>query len=220
MVPYNGGVTSVTARPQRRTQADRSATTRRQLLDATIEALTEHGYAGMSTNDVVRRAGMSRGALVHHFPTKAQLAVAALDRWYDDRLVEFEATFAALDPTERRADVAIDVLWTMFKGPTFAAWLELAVAARTDPDLRERLVAVDARFNDGVQETFRRTFAIGDDDERGPNAAMAVRFAFTVLSGAALDFVLAGPDEADPPESVVTLKVLAHLLVNDPWRST
>jgi AcrR family transcriptional regulator len=206
------------ARTARRTQAERRAETQRRLLDATIGCLTEAGYAGMSTNEVARRAGVSRGALVHHFPTKAQLAVAALDRWHEDRLVEFEATFAALTPGERRADVAIDILWEMFKGPTFAAALELTAAARTDTDLRQRLTDVNERFNDGVAETFRRTFGV--DEANAPfDPGIAVRFAFSVLNGAALERVLDRPDATEPPEPVTTLKLLAALLVNEPWRN-
>ena len=206
----------------RRTQADRRAETQGRLLDATVEELTAHGYAGMSTNEVVKRAGSSRGALVHHFPTKAQLAVAALDRWLDARLVEFEATFAAMRPEERTADVAIDVLWEMFSGPTYATWLELTVAARTDADLWERLTAVNDRFNDGVGTTVRRTFGIDENREsEGPDAI--AMFAFNVLSGAALGQVLAAPPgsprPAETPPSVAILKSLAQMFANDPWRT-
>lgn len=207
----------------RRTQADRRAETQGRLLDATVEELTANGYAGMSTNEVVKRAGVSRGALVHHFPTKAQLAVAALDRWLDARLVEFEATFAAMQPEERTADVAIDVLWEMFSGPTYATWLELTVAARTDADLWKRLTAVNDRFNDGVGTTVRRTFGIDENREsEGPDAI--AMFAFNVLSGAALGQVLAAPPgsprPAEAPPSVAILKSLAQMFANDPWRTT
>ena len=183
-----------------------------------MACLTESGYGGMSTNEVVRRAGVSRGALVHHFPTKAQLAVAALDRWMGDDLVEFEAAFAALAPDERRADVAIDILWRMFEGPTFAAWLELAVASRTDGDLREQMVDVEQRFKDQVGETFRRTFAV-DDEAAQFDPMVAVRFAMTLLTGAAVNRILDPPADGGAPEEVTTLKLLAGLLVNDPWRN-
>lgn len=205
----------------RRTQADRRAETRRRLLDATVEELTAHGYAGMSTNEVIKRAGVSRGALVHHFPTKAQLAVAALDRWLDDRLVEFEATFAALPPSDRRADVAIDVLWEMFQGPTETAWIELTVAARTDADLWRRMQPVNERFNAGVAEVVRRTFGVDDGMPFDPD--LIVRFAFNVLSGAALGQMLAippgSPRPVEQPDAVQTLKFLAQMFVNEQWRT-
>src|SRR3954470_8436930 len=104
-----------TRRP-RRTQAERRAVTQASLLDATIEALARDGYAGMSTNDIVRRAGVSRGALVHHYPTKATLAVAALDRWLGDRLVDFESAFSCLPPGGPPPILPFNGLWTFFQG--------------------------------------------------------------------------------------------------------
>jgi hypothetical protein len=108
----------------------------------------------------------------------------------------------------------------MFQGPTEIAWLELTVASRTDPDLRERLMAVNDRFNEGVAETFRRTFSVDDDASIDPD--LAVRFAFTVLSGAALGQVLVDPPATEPdaqPEAVAVLKFLAQTLVNAPERT-
>jgi len=202
----------------RRTQAERRAETQTRLLDVTITILAKRGYAGMSTNDVVRRAGVSRGALVHHYPTKAKLAVAALDRWLDARLALFEREFTALPPDEQRADTAIDVLWSIFSEPTYAAVLELFVAARTDPELCASLVEVHQRFHEGVTSTFHRAFPTADAGAAF-DPEIAVRFAFTVLSGAVLGNVILGADAPDPPEAVVSLKLLAGLLVNDPWRS-
>jgi AcrR family transcriptional regulator len=211
-------VTTTASRP-RRTQAERRESTQRAILDATIAGLTKVGYAQLSTNKVVRKAGVSRGALVHHFPTKADLAVAALDRWLTDRLVEFDATFAVLRPEERRDDVAIDVLWEMFEGPTFAAWIELVVAARTDDRLRKKLVEVNDRFTAGVYESFRRAFAV-DGAELPFDPTIAVEFAFAVLTGAATGRFLDDPaDRADgtQPPPIGTLKFIATLLANQPW---
>lgn len=199
----------------RRSQAERRAATRRSLLDATIACLTKDGYAHMSTNDVVRRAGVSRGALVHHFPTKAELAVAALDCWLDDRIAEFEEEFAALPASHRRAPAAIDVMWALFRGPTFAAWLDLAAASRTDKRLRSKLLVVESKFYDGVMKAFRRSFsANGESPPFEPD--VAVRFALTVLIGAAVESMVNPPREQDMPESVLVLKLLASMPFNMP----
>lgn len=61
-----------------RTQEERSAATRAALLDATVACLVDYGYASLTTTRVVERAGVSRGAQVHHFPTKAQLVTEAV----------------------------------------------------------------------------------------------------------------------------------------------
>ena len=78
-----------TPAPLRRTNAERSAATQARLLDATIESLVELGWAATSTTEVVRRAGVSRGAQVHHFPTKEDLVLAALDYLLERRLRAF-----------------------------------------------------------------------------------------------------------------------------------
>ena len=116
-------------------QDERSAETRRRLLDATVACLFERGYAGTTTTEIASRAGVSRGAQSHHFPKKNELVVSALEYVFGLRLSEMRAAVA--DPPtgsrEHRAAVLIDLMWPLFKGPTFYAWLELVVASRTDP---------------------------------------------------------------------------------------
>src|SRR3954468_6910820 len=85
----------------RRSQPERVAAMRARLLDATIECLDEYGYGAMSTNDVVRRARVSRGALSHHFPTKADLVRAAAQRLVEQRAGEFRRRFEAIAPADR-----------------------------------------------------------------------------------------------------------------------
>src|SRR5439155_24817595 len=125
----------------RRTPAERRAETPGRRLDATLACLSELGYAGTTTTEIVRRAGVSRGAQVHHFPTKAELVVAAVEHLFARRHEEFRAAFAE---RERTLDAALDLLWEMFQGPTFDAWLELVVAGRTDPELHAEVARVTA----------------------------------------------------------------------------
>jgi AcrR family transcriptional regulator len=132
--------------PRRRTQAERTAATRERLLLATFESLVEVGYARTSTPEVLRRSGVSRGALLHHFPTKSDLVTAAVDYVFERQLREYRETFGQLEDTvEDRAAEAIELLWTKLSGDTFYAWLELIVAARTDPVLEERVREVTHR---------------------------------------------------------------------------
>lgn len=183
----------------RRTQAERSAATQARLLDATIDCLAELGWARTTTTEVVRRAGVSRGAQVHHFPTKDDLVVAAVDHLFVRRTAEFRAAFVGLPPEERTADRAVDLLWDIFQGPTFAAWLEVVVAARTDERLRAALTPVEHRFHDNVERTFLELFPGADP--------LAARFAFTVLDGLALDRIGCPDDDAD--QILGVLKFLA-----------
>jgi AcrR family transcriptional regulator len=93
----------------------------------------------MSTNDVVRRAHVSRGALAHHFPAKADLVKAAAQRLLDQRAADFRARFAAISPARRTVGEALTVLWSLYDDPTGVALLELTFAARSHPELGDVL---------------------------------------------------------------------------------
>src|SRR3954470_14576480 len=83
-----------------RTQQQRRDETRRALLDAAVQSLIEVGFARTTTLEVQRRAQVSRGALLHHFPSKAELLVAAIDHLAEIRARELKA-FASQLPPER-----------------------------------------------------------------------------------------------------------------------
>lgn len=188
----------------RRTQAERTAATKEKLLDATVECLVELGYAGTTTTEVAGRAGVSRGAQVHHFPTKNELVVGALEHVLGRRQQEFRLAFAAVPVAERTLQSAVDLLWSMYRGSAFAAWLELAVAARTDPELRPSFLEVERRFTDQVSVIFLEFFPQAPD---APFSRVAVQFAFAVLDGLGMQRALGIGAEAD--EILELLKGLA-----------
>jgi AcrR family transcriptional regulator len=135
---------STPAKRPRRTQAERTAATRAAVLDATIECLVEDGYASLTTTRVVERAGVSRGAQLHHFPTKAELVSEAVRHLAAKRVEEFLQTMPRLPRgEERRVAYILDRVWEIHTSPLFVAALELWVAARTDPELRRELVSVE-----------------------------------------------------------------------------
>jgi len=125
-----------TAAPrQRRTQEERSTATRERLLNATVDCLIEYGYTGTTVARIAERAGVTRGAQVHHYPTKADLVLAALRHLATKQV---EQSLAELPRLTRANDVigaTLDMLWRVHKGPIFVAIVELWVAARTDPEL-------------------------------------------------------------------------------------
>lgn len=122
---------------ERRQQKDRTAATRAAVLEATVELLVERGYAGTSTRLAAEKAGVSLGALQHHFRTKAELSVEAM-RFVSDRLADEFVSAIPRDGEEiDRFALALDRLFVVFRGPTFAAAMELHLAARTDLSLRD-----------------------------------------------------------------------------------
>lgn len=145
----------------RRTQAERRTHTRRVLLEATLASLSELGYAGTTTLEVERRAGVSRGARLHHFPNKAALLVGAVD-WLCDQLSERYLPAFAASPTRKherqRVRAGLHELFAMFQHPHYVAVLELSVAARTDRELREQLRRVAERSRMLALEAARKLF--------------------------------------------------------------
>lgn len=199
----------VTALKPRRTQEERSAATRARLLDATIDCLFELGYAGTTTTVIAERAGVSRGAQLHHFPTKSELVTTALEHILERRLKEFREAFAKIPDGTDRDDAAIDILWSMVSGPTFFAWLELLVAARTDPGLRAKMAQIGRRFFDNVELTYQELFPLPKD--ASGFAKIAPHFTFALLEGLALDGI-SHPHDPQHAQVLEALKMLARLV--------
>jgi AcrR family transcriptional regulator len=199
----------------RRTQAERRAHTHGALLDATIDCLVERGYSRTSTNDIIRVAGVSRGALLHHFASKAELLGAAVELLFERCELAFREAFAALPVEERTLERAVGQLWTIFRSPQYDAVLELVVASRTDPELRSVLVAVLERFERSVAADFGMLFPA---TAAAPDSIAIVRFAFAVLDGAALSADLGFTDSAD--ETVAILRALAAIHLDNPQPPT
>ena len=123
-----------------RTQVERSAAMQRRLLDATVSALYEKGYGGTTTLEVQQRAGVSRGALLHHYASRAELMVAAMEHLTRERISEVLTFARANPPSSKRIEWAVGVLWSTFDGPMYTAALELWLAARNDAELLTALL--------------------------------------------------------------------------------
>lgn len=135
---------------ERRTQAARRAATRAQVLAATIDCLVERGYAHTSNRHIAKRAGLTVGALQHHFTSKADLMAAALQTLGDRMADEFLAAAPTEgDPNERIAQL-LDRLWEVHRGPLFDAGLELWIAARSDNELSAAMEGVATEFSHRV----------------------------------------------------------------------
>ncbi|RMF14614.1 MAG: TetR/AcrR family transcriptional regulator [Candidatus Dadabacteria bacterium] len=141
-------------------QARKSARTRQRILDATLDCLIERGYARTSTNDIVARAGVSRGAMLHHFPSRNELFVAAIEHISRGQLDRFRDAVTNLpEAPAARIDQAIELVWESFSQPAYAAILELGIAARHEPELAEGLRSAARRFEQEVAEVLRDLFA-------------------------------------------------------------
>ncbi|MGW5718860.1 TetR/AcrR family transcriptional regulator [Amycolatopsis sp. NPDC003865] len=126
-----------------RTQAQRREQTRTALLDATIDCLVDVGYARTSVQEICARAGVSKGAVQHHFTAKAELMAAAVEHLTTKLRRQLATSLDELPGGGSGVAAAIDLLWTGYSGTLSTAVTELWVAARTDPELRAAIRPVD-----------------------------------------------------------------------------
>jgi len=144
--------------PARRSQAERSSTTRRALLEATIASLVEDGYANTTTSRVAERAGVSRGAHLHHFQTRQALVAAAIELLARRRGAALIAAADTLPTGPERVAKGLDLIWASYASPLFQAALDLWSDARTDPELRAHLTGVERELDRQTLELARRFF--------------------------------------------------------------
>ena len=183
---------AVAERVVRRTQAERSAATRARLLDATVECVSELGYARTTTPEIARRAGLSRGAQLHHFPTKAELVIGAVAHLAKRRASELSREAPQGGDADERLERALDAIWASFSGPLFSAALELWVASRSDRELREHLVRFERQVGRAMAALFGEL--AGADPERERDFAAALELTFHVMRGMALQRILRDDD--------------------------
>ena len=189
------------------TNVERTRAARTRILNAAFQSLVDVGYGRTTTNAVMRRAEISRGALLHHFPTRERLLGAAVEHVFERRLGDFRAAFAELDSQAAdRPREAVRLLWRIVSGPTYYAWLELVVAARTDEVLLAEVRAVMDRFQGLIDATFLELFPPGDS--AGPDHLAGAAFAFATLNGLAVDRIYQSEEAVAPVR--LRLEELSH----------
>jgi AcrR family transcriptional regulator len=161
---HDARVTSAKVSAVRVPQEERTRAMRQRLLEATVECLVEYGWSGTSTTMVSQRAGVSRGAQLHHFPTKNDLVLAAVEHLTELRGEELRAAAQQLPSGKRRTRAVLEMFADHFTSPVFTAALEVWVAARTDDLLHAAVVPLEQRVG---REAHRIAVdALGVDESR------------------------------------------------------
>lgn len=131
----------------RRSQEERSAGTRLRILTAAIECLRRLGYVATTTVRVAEQAEVSRGAMLHHFPTKRDLMFAVTEHIMDLNHAFFvEEGGRIADGWERYARLP-DLRWKLALQPHGIALMEIMVGARSDPSVREGYAAFQRQLS-------------------------------------------------------------------------
>lgn len=185
----------------RRTQEERRASSHALILDAALRSLVEDGYTGTTTVTIQARAGVSRGRLLHHFPSRDAILIAAAHRLVVEAFADME-TLVARSVEGRltggaRTDRAVELLWETFRQPYFWASMELWTVARTDDALRVKLLPEEKRLGDAIYRVAAMMF--------GPTLASHPAFPelydlmFTSMRGVALTYAIDPRDPATDP---------------------
>ncbi|MEA2348698.1 MAG: hypothetical protein QOG62_2485 [Thermoleophilaceae bacterium] len=172
-----------TASPPRRSQAERSATTRQALLDAAIECLIEHGYSRTTTAMVAERAGVSRGAHLHHFQTRNALVAGVVEHLVQRRSEQLLELAGDLPPGRAGVERALDLIWEGYDNPLWQAAMDLWTDARTDPELRAILVPIERELDRETAKVAARLMPPSADKEQ---FARAVELTMATMRGLAL----------------------------------
>ncbi len=174
---------------------DRSRATRQRLLEAAVSCLAERGWAGSTVSVVAERAGVSRGAAQHHFPTREDLFTAAVEYVAEERSTALRALFPH-GAANRTA--VVGALVDLYTGPLFRAALHLWVAASNEDQLRPRVTELEARVG---RESHRIAVELLGADESVPGVRETVQGFLDMARGLGLATLLT--DDAARRERVV-----------------
>jgi AcrR family transcriptional regulator len=202
---------------QRRTQTERREGTIRKLLDAATSALIDLGYAGASVQAICTRAGVSQGALFRHFPTREALLVAVCQDLGGRVLASYQERFRARKGSDPLVD-AMHLLRQQCRSRENQAFYELALAARTNPELARALAPVSRQYYDDI-ERLARELLPDLAETLGPRFRVLVDTIVCAFDGEALRRVMLDDEEMDA-ERIETLRAaLGALLALPPRRS-
>jgi AcrR family transcriptional regulator len=167
----------------REPQQDRSRATRQKLLEAALDSLAAVGYSATTVAVIAARAGVSRGAAQHHFPTRADLFAAAVEYMTEVRLAEIRQQATGLPSGAERTEAIIGLLADVYAGPLFRAALHLWVAASTEETLRQQIVRLESHVGRQVHRTLLEVLEV---DERTPGVRETVQGVLDMVRGLGL----------------------------------
>lgn len=171
--------------PPRRPQQQRSRSTRAALVDAAVDAIAELGWTGATVAVIAERAGVSRGAAQHHFPTREDLVTATVEYVGEQQVAQLRERAEELP--DRSVAPVVQMLLELYTGPAFRAALHMWVAASTDEALREVVVPLEARV--GREAHLVAVELLGVDESR-PGARELVQATLDLARGLGLATLL------------------------------
>ncbi len=210
-----GSVTELSRRDLSRRE-QRTADSRSQILEAAVGCLIEGGYSGATTLQIQGRAGVSRGRLLHHFPSRDELLVAAAHHLATVRVratvAKAETELAAHPGGPGRIDRVVELMWETHHEPHYWAAVELWTAARTNDEIADALSQEERRLGGAVRSAVDGMFGT-ELTERPAYPMLRDQLLFS-MRGAALTYAFDRRDPGSDPH-LDEWKYLAHRLLDD-----
>ncbi|WP_448203808.1 TetR/AcrR family transcriptional regulator [Azospirillum sp. sgz302134] len=201
-----------TRREARRPQQERSSSTRKKLVRATIDLLVERGYASVTTPDIADRAGVSRGALQYHFASKDEIFFAAIEeitRWMDEEMNL--GLFTGL-PVVERVDRVVSQYWSVFGNNDYIAALEIRLYERFNEGLHDNIRTKLGKVTETRDLEWVRLFA--DSPMDTATVVRLRRMVLDTLRGFALRRMQEGPDIDMAPHLALLKSFVAGVLLH------
>ncbi|MCR6485044.1 TetR/AcrR family transcriptional regulator [Amycolatopsis sp. OK19-0408] len=180
--------------------------TRERILAAAVACLAEDGYAATTTSRIQERAGVSRGSLLHQFPSRDDLLIAAVQHLARQRVDQIDVPRAA-----GTLDDAVEQIWLTFHGPLFKAALQLWAAAQHNPQLAAALRPREHELGGHIRGLITRLF--GPEHVAHPAFADLVPLLVASMRGVALTYTFEPRDHLTDP-NLATWKRLAHRILD------
>jgi len=201
----------VPRRPRpRRSRAERSAETRRRILDAAAAAVAEVGLPRTTASEIARRAGVTWGAVQHHFGDKEELLAAVLEDGFERFARRFDDLARRAAPLEARVGAFVDRAWEHFASPLYRANFEILLGTVRDAP-SERTDRIPAEMLAAVDGLWTRIFPDAPLPRERRHALE--RYVVAVLSGLATNVMLQGPRPRVLPD--VEIELLKETLVRE-----
>jgi len=195
--------------------AERRAATRAKIMEAAVRCLAEFGYAATSTPLVARLAKVSRGSLLHQFPTKVDLMLGVAEYAAATRGATVAQELTPYPDGPDRFLYGVDAVWASLHTPAAIALMEVTIAARSDPELAERYPVFAGDLEDRLHRArMRMADNLGVPERLEEIEAMA-HLTRVALNGLAMDSVFIGRKSPDEERVLRMLKALRQRLVDE-----
>lgn len=177
----------------------RGAATRSRIVHAAIDCVIEDGYGGLTTTNVCERAGVSRGAYLHHLPTRRELVASVIEELASRLGRGLRGNETRLAAGTPGPDQVVDAIWEGFGSPDAVALLEVWIAARTDPDVNRLMEPMARRIETEVMRHCEHLF--GPDNVAHPNYPVVRGITLTLLRGMLMERALVHFQELDQTQA-------------------